>query len=60
MSTNSLKLNESKTEVIAFSSAHQLTEIKLHALRIGDCLLTVTVSVMLVSSVMVRWRWSHV
>ena len=45
MKTNSLKLNDSKTEVIVFDSAQQVKKIKLHALRIGDCLVRVTHSV---------------
>ena len=45
MKTNSLKLNNSKTEVIVFGSAQQLREINLQALRVGDCLVRVTHSV---------------
>ena len=45
MKTNSLKLNDSKTEVIVFCSAQQLKKIKLQALRVGDCLVGVTHSV---------------
>ena len=42
MKTNSLKLNDSKTEVMLFSSAQQLKKIKLQALRVGDCLVSFT------------------
>ncbi|KAK2160556.1 hypothetical protein NP493_1636g00017 [Ridgeia piscesae] len=45
MKTNSLKLIDSKTEVIVIVSAQQLKKIKLHALRVGDCLVRVTHSV---------------
>ena len=45
MITNSWKLNDSKTQVIAFGSVQQLKTIELHALRIGECLVTVTHSV---------------
>ena len=45
MKTNSLKLNDSKIEVIVFGSAQQLKEIRLQALRVGDCLVKVTHSV---------------
>ncbi|KAK2176161.1 hypothetical protein NP493_678g01057 [Ridgeia piscesae] len=38
MKTNSLNLNDSKTEVIVFGSAQQLNKMKLQALRVGDCL----------------------
>ena len=41
MKTNSLKLNDSKTEVVVFGSAQQLKKIKLQALRVGDCLVRV-------------------
>ena len=37
MKTNSLKLNDYKTEVIVFGSAQQLKKITLQALRVGDC-----------------------
>ena len=45
MKTNSLKLKDSKTEVIVLGSAQQLMKTKLHALRVGDCLVRVTRSV---------------
>ena len=41
MKTDSLKLNNSKTEVIVFGSAQQLKKIKLQALHVGDCLVSV-------------------
>ena len=41
MSSNFLKLNDSKTEVIVFGSAQQLKKIELNTMRIGDCLVTV-------------------
>ena len=43
MKTNSLKLNDSKTEVLVFGSAQQLKKITLQALRVGDCVVRVTV-----------------
>jgi len=45
MKTNSLKLNDSKAEVIVFGSAQQLTIIKLQTLRAGDGLVSVTHSI---------------
>ena len=42
MKTNSLKLSDSKTEVIVFGSAQQLKKITLQALRVGDCVVMVT------------------
>ena len=42
MKTNSLKLKDSRTEVIVFGSAQQLKKIELQALRVGDCLVRVT------------------
>ena len=45
MKTNSLKSNDSKTEVIIFGSVQQLKKIKLQALSVGDCLVRVTHSV---------------
>ena len=40
--TNSLKLNDSKTELIVYVSAQQLKNITLQALRVGDCVVRVT------------------
>ena len=40
--TNSLKLNDSKTELIVYVSAQQLKKITLQALRVGDCVVRVT------------------
>ena len=40
--TNSLKLNDSKTEEIVFGSAQQLKKITLQSLRVGDCVVRVT------------------
>ena len=42
MKTNSLKLNDYKTEVIVFGSAQQLKKITLQALPVGDCVVRVT------------------
>ena len=42
MSSNILTLNDDKTEVIIFGSAQQLKKIELHALHIGDSLITVS------------------
>ena len=42
MSSNFLKLNNDKTEVIIFGSAQQLTKIELHVVQIGDSLITVS------------------
>ena len=42
MKTNSLKLNDSKTEVIVYGSAQQLPKITLQTLRVGDCVVRVT------------------
>ena len=42
MKTNSLKLNDSKTEVIVYGSAQQLKKITLQSLRVGDCVVRVT------------------
>ena len=42
MKTNSLKWNDSKTEVIVFGSAQQLKKITLQALRVSDCVVRVT------------------
>ena len=42
MKTNSLKLNDSKTEVIGYGSAQQLKKITLQSLRVGDCVVRVT------------------
>ena len=52
MKTNSLNLNDSKTEFILFGSAQQLMKMALQALRVGDCL--VRVSAFLMSSFMLR------
>ena len=41
-SSNFLKLNDDKTEVIIFGSAQQLMKIELHAVHIGDSLITVS------------------
>ena len=41
-SSNFLKLNDSKTEVIVFGSAQQLKKTELNTIRIGYCLVTVT------------------
>ena len=40
--TNSLTLNDSKTEVIVFGSTQQPKKIKFQTLRVGDCLVRVT------------------
>ena len=45
MKTNSLKLNDSKTEVIVYGSAQQLKKFTLQSLRVGDCVVRVTDSV---------------
>ena len=45
MKTNSLKLNDSKTEVIVYGSAQQLSKFTLQSLRVGDCVVRVTDSV---------------
>ena len=42
MKTNSLKLNDSKTEVIVYGSAQQLKKFTLQSLRVGDCVVRVT------------------
>ena len=42
MSSNILKLNDDKTEVIIFGSAQQLKKIELHAIHIGNSLITVS------------------
>ena len=42
MKTNSLKLNDSKTEVIVYGSAQQLKKITLESLCVGDCVVRVT------------------
>ena len=42
MKTNSLKLNDAKTEVNVYGSAQQLKKITLQALRVGDCVVRVT------------------
>ena len=42
MKANSLKLNDSKTDVIVFDSAQQLKKITLQALHVGDCVVRVT------------------
>ena len=42
MKTNSLKLNDSKTEIIVYGSAQQLKKITLQSLRVGDCVVRVT------------------
>ena len=42
VSSNFLKLNDDKTEVIIFGSAQQLRKIELHAVHIGDSLITVS------------------
>ena len=42
MKTSSLKLNDSKTEVIVYGSAQQLKKITLQSLRVGDCVVRVT------------------
>ena len=42
MSSNFLKLNDDKPEVIIFGSAEQLKKIELCAIRIGDSLITVS------------------
>ena len=42
MKTNSLKLNDSKTEVIVYGSAQQLKKFTLQSLRDGDCVVRVT------------------
>ena len=41
-SSNFLKLNDSKTEVIVFGSAQQLKKTELNTIRNGYCLVTVT------------------
>ena len=43
--TNSLKLNDSKTEVIVYGSDEQLTKFTLQSLRVGDCVVRVPDSV---------------
>ena len=45
MKTHSLKLNDSKTEVIVYGSAQQLKKFTLQSLRVGDCVVRVTDSV---------------
>ena len=45
MKTNSLKLNDSKTEVIVYGSSQQLKKVTLQSLRVGDCVVRVTDSV---------------
>ena len=45
MKTNSLKLNDSKTEVIVYGLAQQLKKFTLQSLRVGDCVVRVTDSV---------------
>ena len=45
MKTTSLKLNDSKTEVIVYGSAQQLKKNTLQSLRVGDCVVRVTDSV---------------
>ena len=52
MKTNSLKLNDSKTEVIVFGSVQQLKKITLQALRDGDCVVRVTIFVISVCPLM--------
>ena len=42
MKTNSLKLKDSKTEVIVYGSAQQLKKFTLQSLRVGDCVVRVT------------------
>ena len=42
MKTNSLKLNDSKTEVIVYGSAQHLKKFTLQSLRVGDCVVRVT------------------
>ena len=42
MKTKSLKMNDSKTEIIVFGSAQQLKKVTLQALRVGDCVVRVT------------------
>ena len=41
MRSNFLKLNDDKTEVIIFGSVQQLKKTELHAIHIGDSLITV-------------------
>ena len=41
MKINSLKLNDSKTEVIVYGSAQQLKKFTLQSLRVGDCVVRV-------------------
>ena len=45
MKTNSLKFNDSKTEVIVFGSAQRLKKLKLQALHVGNCLVRVIHSI---------------
>ena len=42
MSSNFLKLNDDKTEVIIFGSAQQLKKIELHAVHVGESLITLS------------------
>ncbi|KAI0219881.1 hypothetical protein LSAT2_028582 [Lamellibrachia satsuma] len=42
MSSNFLKLNDDKTEVISFGCAQQLKKIEVHTIHIGDSLITVS------------------
>ena len=61
MSSNFLKLNDDKTEVIIFGSAQQLTKIELHVVHIGDSLITVSHNVgILVYSSTRPGQWSCV
>ena len=45
MKKNSLKLNDSKTELIVYGSAQRLKKFTLQSLRVGDCVVRVTDSV---------------
>ena len=60
MKTNSLKLNDSKTEVIVFGSTQQLMKMTLQALCVGDYVVRVTDCVCNLCSLMLRWRWSPI